>query len=105
MFVKGHCSPRKEDIKISCLKRKTLKNIANILNQKLGANIKVKKTTKKKLYSEIKKHLSKSKCRNESCWGSLSIIIENLDEKERKELKESFKPFQPLSWKDKPNTW
>jgi len=105
MFVKGHCSPRKEDIKISCLKRKTLKNIANILNEKLGANIKVKKTTKKKLYSEVKGHLSKSKCRNESCWRSLSIIIENLDEKERKELKDSFKPFQPLSWKDKPNTW
>tara|TARA_Y100000590_G_scaffold373483_1_gene437297 strand:- start:1070 stop:1939 length:870 start_codon:yes stop_codon:yes gene_type:complete len=105
MFVKGHCSPRKDKIKDSCLKKKTLLSIAKILNKKNNAKIKLKKISKKKLYSEIKKHLSKSECKTEACWGSLTMIIESLSEKEKKELNTSFRPKQPKKWKENPNTW
>ena len=105
MFVKGECSPRKEDTKVSCLKKKTLLSVAKILNKQFNAKIKLKKTTKKKLYSEIRKYLSKSRCEKESCWITLDLISKNLNENEKKEIKNSFRPFQPLSWKEKPNTW
>ena len=105
MFVKEHCSPRKDEIKDSCLKKKTLLSIAKILNKKNNAKIKLKKISKKKLYSEIKKHLSKSECKTEACWGSLTMIIDSLSEKEKKELNTSFRPKQPKGWKEKPNTW
>ena len=48
MFVKEHCSPRKDEIKDSCLKKKTLLSIAKILNKKNNAKIKLKKISKKK---------------------------------------------------------
>lgn len=105
MFVKEHCSPRKDEIKDSCLKKKTLLSLAKILNKKNNAKIKLKKISKKKLYSEIKKHLSKSECKTEACWGSLTMIIDSLSEKEKKELNTSFRPKQPRGWKEKPNTW
>ena len=105
MFVKEHCSPRKDEIKDSCLKKKTLLSIAKILNKKNNTKIKLKKTSKKKLYSEIKKHLSKSECKTEACWGSLTMIMDSLSEKEKKELNTSFRPKQPKKWKEKPNTW
>lgn len=105
MFVKEHCSPRKDEIKDSCLKKKTLLSLAKILNKKNNAKIKLKKISKKKLYSEIKKHLSKSECKTEACWGSLTMIIDSLSEKEKKELNTSFRPKQPKKWKEKPNTW
>ena len=105
MFVKEHCSPRKDEIKDSCLKKKTLLSLAKILNKKNNAKIKLKKISKKKLYSEIKKHLSKSECKTEACWGSLTMIIDSLSEKEKKELNTSFRPKQPKGWKEKPNTW
>ena len=44
MFVKEHCSPRKDEIKDSCLKKKTLLSIAKILNKKNNTKIKLKKT-------------------------------------------------------------
>ena len=105
MFIKGHCSPRKGEIKDTCLNKKTLVSIAKVLNQKADANIKTKKTTKKKLFSEIKRYLSNTKCNTEICWGSLNVITENLSEKERKDFQKSFRPLQPESWKEKPNTW
>ena len=83
MFVKGECSPRKEDTKVSCLKKKTLLSVAKILNKQFNAKIKLKKTTKKKLYSEIKKYLSKSRCEKESCWITLDLISKNLNENEK----------------------
>tara|TARA_B100000686_G_scaffold340672_2_gene416716 strand:+ start:507 stop:1364 length:858 start_codon:yes stop_codon:yes gene_type:complete len=103
MFNEGHCSPRKEEIKDTCLSKKLLLAIAKILNKKLKANIRLKKISKKKLYSEVKKHLSK--CNTEICWSSLKIIMNNLSEKEKKELKRSFRPLQPESWAKNPNTW
>ena len=48
MFVEGHCSPRKEEINISCLSKKLLLSIAKILNKKDNAKIKLKKASKKK---------------------------------------------------------
>ena len=60
MFVKEHCSPRKGEIKSSCLSKKTLRSIAKILNQEMNAGIQIKKTSKEKLYHEIKKYLKNS---------------------------------------------
>ena len=105
MFVEGHCAPRKEEINISCLSKKLLLSIAKVLNKKDNAKIKLKKASKKKLYSEIKKHLVNSKCNTEVCWGSLTMIMENLSRKEKEEFNKSFRPLQPKSWKEKPNTW
>ena len=105
MFVKGHCSPRKEDVKVSCLKKSTLISIAKVLNKKFNAKIKLKKKSKKQLYLEIKKHLSKTRCKTEVCWGSLSMIMDTLPQKEKDEFNNSFRPKQPNTWKEKPNTW
>ena len=35
MFVKGHCSPRKDHLQGSCLSKKTLLSIAKVLNNEL----------------------------------------------------------------------
>ena len=69
MFVKEHCSPRKDEIKDSCLKKKTLLSIAKILNKKNNTKIKLKKTSKKKLYSETSNpnHSKSRKSNQYSC--------------------------------------
>ena len=105
MFVKEHCSPRKEKIDYSCLNKKILLSIAKILNKNLTKKIKLKETSKKKLYSEIKKHLSKTRCKTEACWRSLDLFTGSLSKEEKKEFENSFRPFQPETWKNKPNTW
>ena len=105
MFVKGHCSPRKDHLQGSCLSKKTLLSIAKVLNNELNTTIKLKKTTKKKLFNEIKQILSKTDCDTELCWTSLDLIMDNLSEKEKKEMKESFRPLKPESWDKNPNTW
>ena len=105
MFVKEHCSPRKGEIKSSCLSKKTLRSIAKILNQEINAGIQIKKTSKEKLYHEIKKYLKKTKCNTEVCWGSLNVIVDHLTEKEKKEFKKSFRPLQPKTWESNPKTW
>ena len=105
MFKKEHCSPRKDKISSSCLSKKLLISIAKILNRKRGTKIKTKGSSKKKLYSAIQKELKKTECKKESCWITLNIIYNNLSLDERKQFKNSFRPFIPDEWEKKPNTW
>ena len=104
MFKEKHCSPRKGKIKTSCISKKTLLKIADLLNKKYNTKIKIKKRTKEELYKDIKKQFQKSECETESCWSTLSIF-EKLPFKEKKMIEDSFKPRKPLSWKKKPTTW
>lgn len=106
MFVKEHCSPRKEKIKDSCLSKKLLLKIAKILNEKKGAEIPLKKISKKKLFDEISKIINNtSSCDTESCWVNLDSIMDSLTKSEREKIKESFRPEKPDEWKSNPNTW
>lgn len=106
MFIKEHCSPRKEKIKESCLSKKILIKIAKILNKNNKTDIPLKKVSKKKLFDEISKHLNnKSNCDTESCWANINSIMNGLTDKERQQIKESFRPEKPEEWKSNPNTW
>ena len=105
MFEKKHCSPRKDKIDSSCLSKKLLLKIATLLNQKYHTTIKLKKRSKKKLYEDISNALQKSDCQTESCWLQISKITNGLSNQEKKEMEESFKPFQPKEWNQNPNTW
>tara|TARA_B100001094_G_scaffold50396_1_gene45938 strand:- start:12741 stop:13601 length:861 start_codon:yes stop_codon:yes gene_type:complete len=105
MFIKGHCSPRKNSETFSCLSKKSLKDIAKVLNKEYDLSIKLNQS-RKKLFTEIKSVLSKkSSCLTESCWSKLDFIINNLSSKELKILNDSFRPFQPKEWRNKPKTW
>jgi hypothetical protein len=106
MFIKGHCSPRKEKIKDSCLSKELLLKIAKILNEKKDADIPLKKISKKKLFDEISKTLNNiSSCDTESCWVNIDSIMGSLTKSEREKIKESFRPEKPDEWKSNPNTW
>ena len=105
MFVKKHCSPRKDKINISCLSKSLLIKIAKVLNKKYGAKIKIKKQSKKKLYDAIKNKLKTKECKSELCWKNIDQISNALNEKEKKEFKNSFRPLRPQTWEKNPNTW
>jgi hypothetical protein len=104
-FEKKHCSPRKDKLESSCLSKELLISIAKIINQNYDGKIKIKKRSKKKLYEDISKKLKSPECNSESGWRKIDKVMRNLSEKERKEFKNSFRPFQPEKWNDKPNTW
>lgn len=105
MFDKRHCSPSKRDIEVSCLSKKLLIKIAKILNKEYKANIKIKKSSKKKLFDEISNKINGNKCNKESCWITIDKISSKLTNSEIKEIKQHFRPFQPKEWGKNPNTW
>ena len=105
MFTKGHCSPRQNSENISCLSKKGLQSIAKVLNKEYKAKINLKQS-KKRLFQQIKKVMkNQSSCSTESCWIKIDQIMGKLPSKEQQIIKNSFRPFQPGEWKEKPNTW
>tara|TARA_Y100000389_G_scaffold158069_1_gene159380 strand:- start:689 stop:1552 length:864 start_codon:yes stop_codon:yes gene_type:complete len=105
MFIKEQCSPRKNNVKNSCLSKELLVKIAKIFNKKKDANIQLKNISKKKLFDEISKYINKSTCNKESCWINIDSIMDGLSNIEIEKMKESFRPEKPKKWKSNPNTW
>tara|TARA_Y100000996_G_scaffold342107_1_gene279529 strand:+ start:1987 stop:2853 length:867 start_codon:yes stop_codon:yes gene_type:complete len=105
MFVKGHCSPSKDNNKtVSCLNYEILKKIAETLNN-FDYGIRVYKG-KKALHNEISKKIrNETSCKTEACWKSLRIIKDELSDHDKEVFEDSFRPDMPKEWKDKPNTW
>ena len=104
MFVKKHCSPRINEEQYSCLTKGALNSIAKALNKEYGSSINIRQS-RKKLFLEIKKILSKnSNCKTENCWTGLNIM-NHIPPKKLKVIKGSFRPTQPKEWKTKPRTW
>ena len=105
MFVKGHCSPSKDNNKtVSCLNYEILKKIAETLNN-FDYGIKIYKG-KKALHNEISKKIrNETSCKTEACWKSLRIIKDELSDHDKEVFEDSFRPDMPKEWKDKPNTW
>ena len=105
MFVKGHCSPSKDNNKtVSCLNYEILKKIAETLNN-FDYGIKIYKG-KKALHNEISKKIrNETSCKTEACWKSLRIIIDELSDNDKEVFEGSFRPDMPKERKDKPNTW
>ena len=104
MFNQNHCSPKKSKRSKSCLDIKLLVKIAKILNKYKNANINYK--NKKTLHKNIQNYISKiSNCNSEHCWITISEIINNLNQKEIRNFKKSFKPFMPEKWKSNPIEW
>ena len=105
MFVKGHCSPSKDNNKtVSCLNYEILKKIAETLNN-FDYGIKIYKG-KKALHNEISKKIrNETSCKTEACWKSLRIIKDELSDNDKEVFEDSFRPDMPKEWKDKPNTW
>ena len=80
MYNKKHCSPISKN-KISCLSNKLLIKIAKILDIDTSLS-------KKKLYNEINKKISKiSKCKNEICWMTIDKIINKFSKKDLNNFK------------------
>lgn len=104
MFNKDHCSPKKSKRVNSCLDFKLLVKIAKILNKYKNANINYK--NKKNLHKNIQNFIKKiSNCNSEYCWITISEIINNLNQKEIKNFKKSFRPVMPEKWKLNPIEW
>ena len=105
MFVKGHCSPSKDNNKtVSCLNYEILKKIAETLNN-FDYGIRIYKG-KKALHNEISKKIrNETSCKTEACWKSLRIIKDELSDNDKEVFEDSFRPDMPKEWKDKPNTW
>ena len=105
MFVKGHCSPSKDNNKtVSCLNYEILKKIAETLNN-FDYGIRIYKG-KKALHNEISKKIrNETSCKTEACWKSLRIIKDELSDHDKEVFEDSFRPDMPKEWKDKPNTW
>ena len=105
MYKKTHCSPKKKSKNYSCIVNDNIiYRIAEILNEN-GYKINMN-TDFKKMHKNISKKLKQvKKCNSEECWRNLNIITDNLTKKELKELKNSFRPKKPKSWKKDKNTW
>ena len=104
-MVKKECSP---DVKQqgSCISRKTMERIAEILNKRpqckrINKNCKTE-TLSQKIQSEVKKL---SDCDKESCWFRVKEIKEHLKPHEWNELVSNFRPEKPEKWKYDKNTW
>ena len=102
MYDKRMCSPistRVSDTKHSCLNKKLLTKIGNILGIKSKDSIKL-------LHDEIGDAVKKiSNCKKELCWISIDKIITKLSNKELNEFKEMFKPIMPKSWYNNNKEW
>ena len=106
MFNKEHCSPRKEKIQDSCLSKTLLIKFSKILNKNYGANIKIKKRSKKKIFEEISEFLNnKNHCSTESCWINIELLSKHLSSRDIKKINAFFKPREPKEWIENPNTW
>ena len=98
MYTKKKCNPGNK-LTYSCLYPKLLKKIAKILN----INNKLNSKTIHKLINNKVKNISK--CKSEECWITINKIINNLNQKEITQFKNSFRPQKPLSWYKNKNEW
>ena len=105
MFNKDDCAPGNRNGSGSCLPKRFLIKIANILNNKENCNINVK-LSKTKLHDKISNELNNiSQCSKEACWLNISNIKKNLKPKVYKSIVDYFKPFMPESWQIEPYKW
>jgi hypothetical protein len=106
MKTKRYCSPNNNGDHISCIPKPILKKIARILNDQSDCS-KISLSCKpKKLYERIKEEVLKiSDCNKEPCWLKIKEFKNNLPKEDYIELKKSFRPEKPKSWKDNPNQW
>jgi hypothetical protein len=104
MFNSDKCITSGEEKKNTCYDDKSLLLITKILN-KQGYKININNDSKK-IYSEIKKILSKiGTCKDEMCWLTMDSLIQNLSKKELNKLKSNFKPPKPESWNKDNDKW
>jgi hypothetical protein len=110
------CSPSNDSKKTSCYNKKTLIDIANIINnnshlsKKNQENLKggttiVKIKTKNKSKNEIWGQISKqmgSDCQNEWCWIKNKVIKNNLS---NDVIDNTFRPEKPEKWYLNKHTW
>lgn len=100
-----YCSPGNGDM-ITCISRPILKRIAYILNQQPECKKIQLKHRHRKLYERVQEEIQKiSKCDLETCWLEIDKLKNQLTEEEYAELKNSFRPKKPESWKNNPNEW
>lgn len=100
MYDATDCITNK-NTKETCFSEKSLTLISNIL-KKQGFQI----NETRKLYPQIKKIIKQiSTCKNEKCWLSINLLVQNLSNKEMKLLKSNFKPDMPESWKTDKEKW
>ena len=111
-FKKEHCSPiskenNEEASEInSCLNRKLLEKMGNILNKNPNSDTIDCKCETELLHEKVCENMSKiSNCNSEYCWITVQDIVNNLNKDEIEEFKEYFKPKMPESWKSEPNKW
>ena len=105
MKTKRYCSPGKGD-HISCTPKPILKKIARILNKQPECSKINVSCNPDKLYMQIQKEIKNiSDCNKEPCWLQVKELKENLSPNDYRELKDSFRPEKPASWKKNKNEW
>lgn len=104
MYNRKHCSPKTLDNNSSCLNKKMIFKIANILNNNPNCSIDLNR--EEDIYNQVCDNIKKiSKCNTEHCWLTISDIVNNLNNNEIKEFNNSFRPKMPKEWKENFNEW
>jgi hypothetical protein len=111
-----HCSPANNTNKVSCYDKKTLVDIANIINKNpmlskknqehfTGGEkiikIKIKNKTKSDIWGQISEQMGND-CKDEWCWIKNEIIKNNLP---REVVNNTFRPVKPKEWGFNKNAW
>jgi len=101
------CSPHLNTSKTnhSCFSKSALLNIVQAWNKSHPDNkIKIKKSDNhNKIWSKLGDKMS-DKCGNEYCWTKQPFFKETIT-KRKINLKKTFRPSRPKSWKSKPREW
>lgn len=107
VYHRKHCSPKsRKKNKNSCLNRKLLEKMADILSENPNCDKINKKCDDKLLSQLVSKNMRKiSNCKSEYCWITVQDIVNKLKSDEIDEFKENFKPLMPESWGSEPNKW
>lgn len=92
---KANCSPTRKKNGDTCFKDSELLHIRDVWNN--YSSDKIHATTTKEIWKQLH-HKMKTVCKTENCWTE-QPFLQNSD------LKTSFAPKHPKSWKTNPNEW
>ena len=105
-YNSGHCSPLGQKNSGSCINRKLLEKVANILNKNPKCNTIDCACKTGLLHQSVCENIKRiSSCNSEHCWLSVHDIVNKLKNSEVEEFKKYFKPEFPSSWQSEPNKW
>jgi len=105
MFKRQECSPLEKNNEYSCLDDDLIKDVAEVFNEKMKANIDLKDKPEN-IHQKLGEAIYKiTKDHDESALLDMHKIINTLPKEKLKRLKNSFRPEKPDEWHKNFNEW